>query len=638
MAESVASKEITPITEHKDVKGTTTVNAKISEWEKKLSHALSYYQETLNEIDDNFAAYKGTRPIYGSNGKKAKKQTTSVRKVVFELIETQVDASIPQPKVTSVRGNFERAQAIEHYLKNELDRLPMEKINDEQARMTSIAGSSIFLVEWDNSVKTRDTIGKLSVKNISPKEIVPQPGVYDIDKMDYIFIRLLQSKLEIYNKYGVDVFHEDNTVPNDETHNDELVTHNYVYYKNNKGEISLFSWVNNTVIQDIDNYFARKHWVCKKCGVNKTSDKCPECGSEKFELVTLEKEKLTIPSIEIDPLTGAKTVVDTEIEVPYYVPKKFPLVFRTNASELESLLGTSDVTAIKDQQNDLNILMTKVREKLLKGGSIVIVPEDINFKATDEELKIIKAKNPQQAAMIKAESLQPNVTNDINLLALNYEIARQTIGVTDSYQGRRDSTALSGRAKEFAAQQTAGRFQSKVVMKNFAFSQLFEVMFQFILAYADEPRYYNYQDDNGEIQYRLFDKRQFLEQDDNGEYYYDDEFLFAIDESATLATDRKAMWEETRLNFTSGAYGNPQDLKTIQMFWQMMDSLHYPGAKQALKFASQRVEEQQEMMAQQAQVAQEQDERKLAVQAFNAMAKNNPNIAGNYNPNTTSGR
>ena len=66
-------------------------------------------------------------------------------------------------------------------------------------------------------------------------------------------------------------------------------------------------------------------------------------------------------------------------------------------------------------------------------------------------------------------------------------------------------------------------------MKNFAFSQLFEVMFQFILAYADEPRYYNYQDDNGVIQYKLFDKRQFLEQDANGEYYYDDEFLFDVE-------------------------------------------------------------------------------------------------------------
>lgn len=626
MAES-ADKNITPITEHKDVKGTTTVNAKISEWEKKLSHALSYYQETLNEIDDNFAAYKGTRPIYGSNGRTAKKQTSSVRKVVFELIETQVDSSIPQPKVTSVRGNTDRAQAIEHYLRNEMDRLPFEKINDEQARMTSIAGSSIFLVEWDNSVKTRDTIGKLVVKNISPKEIVPQPGVYEVNKMDYIFIRLLQSKLEIYNQYGIDVFNEDNTTANDPTHNDELVTHNYVYYKNNKGEISLFSWVNNTVIQDIDNYFARKQWVCKKCGKPKTLDKCPECGSEKFELVTLEKEKLTIPALEVDPLTGESTVVDKEIEVPYYVPDKFPIVFRTNASELESLLGTSDVTAIKDQQNDLNILMAKIKEKELKGGSIVTIPEDIKFKATDDELKIIKVKTPQQAQMIAANSLQPNINNDVNILALNYEIARQTIGITDSFQGRRDTTALSGKAKEFAAQQTAGRLQSKVVMKNFAFSQLFEVMFQFILAYADEPRYYNYQDDNGVIQYKLFDKRQFLEQDANGEYYYDDEFLFDVDVTATLATDRKAMWEETRLNFTSGAYGNPQDLKTIQMFWQMMDSLHYPGAKQALKFASQRVKEQEEMMAKQAQMTQQQDERKLAVQAFNVMAKNNPNAA-----------
>ena len=272
--------------------------------------------------------------------------------------------------------------------------------------------------------------------------------------------------------------------------------------------------------------------------------------------------------------------------------------------------------------------MTKIREKELKGGSIVTIPDDVNFKATDDELKIVKVKNPQQAQMIMAQSLQPNISNDINILALNYEIARQTIGVTDSFQGRHDSTAISGKAKQFAAQQTAGRFQSKVVMKNFAFSQLFEVMFQFILAYADEPRYYNYQDDNGQIQYSLFDKRQFLERDDNGEYYYDDEFLFDVDVSATLAQDRKAMWEETRLNFTSGAYGNPQDLQTIQMFWQMMDSLHYPGAKQALKFAAQRVEQQQQMMAQQARQSAEQEERKMAVQAFNAMVKDRNNTTG----------
>lgn len=604
----------------------------IDEWEGKLRQAMSSYAPILEEINDNYEAYKGTRPIYNSNGTRANKKKSSVRKVVFELVEAQVNTDIPQPKVTSVIGNYKRAQVIEHYLKNELDRLPMERINDIQARVTSICGSSIFLVEWDNNVKTRNTIGNLSVRNLSPTEIVPQPGVYDINKMDYIFIRLLQTKLEIYNRYGVDVSDEGNSEENDKTHNDELVTHNYVYYKNKKGEISLFSWVNDTIVQNIDNYFARKQYVCEKCHTayhTETEDgTCANCGSKKFKLETLEKEKLTIPKISVNPLTGEQTVVEEEIEVPYYIPKRYPLVLRTNASDIDSLLGTSDVSAIKDQQNDLTILMKKIKEKELKGGSLVTVPENLDFKATDEELKIVRVKNPAEAQMINAKSLQPNVSNDINLLSINYEIARQTIGITDSYQGRRDNTALSGKAKEFAAAQTAGRLNSKLKMKEFAFSELFEVMFQFILAYSDEPRYYNYQDAQGMLQYGIFDKRLFLEQDKNGNYYYDDEFIFAVDVSATLANDRKAMWEETRLNFSTGAYGNPQDINTIVMFWQMMDSLHYPGAQQALQFASRRAEEQRRMAAEQAATDDLRAQQKLAVDAIGKMNKAPTNQGG----------
>lgn len=598
------------------------LNPKIDMWEDKLNKAIQYYQPILNDIEDNYEAYKGTRPIYDSKGRRANKQKTSVRKVTFELVEAQVDTSIPQPKVTSVTGHINRAQVIEHYLKNELDRLPFEEINDEQCRMTPIAGASLFLVEWDNSVKTRNTIGKLVVKNLHPSEIVPQPGVYKINDMDYIFVRLLQTKLSIYERYGIDVSDEGNSEANDPTNNDELVTHNYVYYKNNKGQISLFSWVNNIVIQDIDNYFARKQTVCSKCGAVKTEfDACQQCGSKKFELKTLEMEKLTIPEIKVNPVTGEQYQEEVEIEIPYYIPKRYPIVIRKNASELDNVLGNSDVGAIKDQQNDLNIFMAKIREKLLKGGSIVTVPEDINFKATDEEMKIIKVKNPSQMSMIEAKSLQPNVSNDINLLTLTYEIARQTIGITDSFQGRRDTTALSGKAKEFAAAQTAGRLNSKSTMKDFAFSQLFEVMFQFILAYADEPRYYSYQDDAGELQYKLFDKRLFIDRDANDKYYYDDEFIFATDVSATLSTDRKAMWEETRLNFTSGAYGNPQDIQTIVMFWQMMDALHYPGAKQALQFSVRRAEQQQLLAQQQQQQSIIENEQKLAIDALGKMNK-----------------
>ena len=591
---------------------------KIDFWEKKLRNAITFYQGQITENNDNYATYKGTRDIYNSKGQKANRNKTTVRKVAFELVEAQIDITIPQPKVTSVKGNIDRAQTIEFYIKNELDRLPFEEMNDEQERISKIIGSGLFLIEWDNSVKTRNTIGKLSVKTIHPNEIIPQPGIDAIADMDYVFLRLLESKLEIKQRYGVNVDDEPNTEQdNDKTHNDELVSHYYAYYRNDEGYISLFSWVNNTVVQDIDNYFSRKQELCTKCGAPKTeADTCSECGNSKFELKILTSEKLDIPTNKTDE--KGQPILET-IDIDYYIPKKYPFVMIKNASDIDSFLGNSDVAAIKDQQNDLNIFTTKIREKLLKGGSIVTIPRGVNFKANDDELKIIEIDTPAQKEMIDAKSLQPNVNNDVILLDKTYEHARQTIGITDSFQGRRDNTAVSGKAKEFAAAQTSGRLESKRTMKNFAYSQLFEVMFQFILAYADEPRYYSYQDDNGNLQYKMFDKRLFIDKDAAGKHYYDDEFIFAVDESAVLSTNRRAMWEETRLNFTSGAYGNPQDLQTIAMFWQMMDSLHYPGAKQALQFAMKRVEEQQQQLAQQSQMNQQNAETQMAVDAFGKM-------------------
>lgn len=601
----------------KEKQSKTVTASKIDFWEKKLRNADVFYEQQIRNNDDNYEAYKGTRDIYNSKGGKANKGKTTVRKVTFELVESQIDTTIPQPKVTSVKGMVDRAQTIEHFIKNELDRLPFEEMNDEQERTTKITGSSLFLVEWDNSVKTRNTIGKLKVSNIHPNEIVPQPGVDKMNDMDYVFLKLLESKQEIKQRYNINVDEEPNTEPdNDETHNDELVTHYYVYYRNDDGYISLFSWVNNIVVQDIDNYFSRKQLHCKKCDAPKTeSDICSECGSKEFELKTLETEELEIPT-DVDE-TGQPSF--EKIKIDYYIPKAFPFVMIKNASEINSFLGNSDVEAIKDQQNDLNIYTTKIREKLLKGGSIVTIPKGINFKANDDELKIIELESAQQKEMIAAFSLQPAINNDVILLDKTYEHARQTIGITDSFQGRRDTTAISGKAKEFAAAQSAGRLESKRTMKNFAYSELFKVMFQFILAYADEPRHYSFQDENGMLQYKMFDKRSFIDKDNAGNYYYDDEFIFSVDESAVLSTNRRAMWEETRLNFTSGAYGNPQDLQTILMFWQMMDTLHYPGAKQAMRFASERVQQQQQMMTEQAQMAQANAEQQMAVDAFGKM-------------------
>jgi hypothetical protein len=194
-----------------------------------------------------------------------------------------------------------------------------------------------------------------------------------------------------------------------------------------------------------------------------------------------------------------------------------------------------------------------------------------------------------------------------------YEEARQQIGITDSFQGRKDSTATSGKAREFAAAQSAGRLESKRRMKDAAYAALYEAMFKFKLAYTDEPRPVVSTDSHNQPVYESFNKYDFLEQDANGEWYWNDRFLFSCDTSAPLAQNREAMWQETRANFQTGAFGDPADIRTLILFWHKMEVLHYPDAadtrtylEDILRQQEEAARQQQMMMAQQQMMAQAQ--------------------------------
>lgn len=567
-------------------------------WQEKYYHDKSEYDIVLQNIDDNESAYFGTRPIMRSDGKtKAKKQAATVRKLAFELIESQVDVVIPMPKVISKRGRTDRAQMIENMLRNEINKTTFKEIIDEQSRTTPTTGSSIFYGEWDNSETTIDSVGDILVKNLHPKQVIPQAGVFKLKEMDYCFVDFEQTKKFVKDTYGVDV-----DLVGDENEDgqpyEHMVTHHFVYYRNQKGGIGLYSWAGNTEIQNFENYFARQQLICKKCGTEKDLDvdKCIKCGSKKFVKSDLEMQEMTVVNQE----TGTQE----KVKVPYYVPDEFPIVIRKNVSLINRFMGSSDVDYIKDQQNDTTIYLNKMREKVLKGGSFVTLPNDLDFDADDDELKILRLTSPEQRSMIDVRTIQPDITKESALIDLQYEIARQTLGITDSFQGRRDSTATSGVAKQFAAQQTAGRLESKKQMKELAFSDLYRMIFKFKLAFADEPRSFVQQDENGNTEVGYFDKRMFIDQDDQGNFYYDDDFIITTDISGTLANDRQAMWQETRSNFESGSYGDPTDINTLIMYWQMMNGLHYPGSEQALQFLQVRKQEQDQMMA--AQIEQEQ--------------------------------
>ena len=582
-------------------------------WQEKYQEARDKYAHILKNGEDNEKAYEGTRKIKKPDGTDAEKQGSVSRKMCFELTETQADIQIPMPRVISKRGVEERAIMIENVIRTLIDDMNMEEIVDEQARLTPVWGGSIFMVEWDNTYRDSFGVGRLSVKNLHPSQVIPQPGVYKLDEMDYLFITFEQTKDYIKRVYDVDVESEGDQNKDDEPL-EHMRTHIYCYYRNEDGTIGLISWVGNTVVQDYKNYFSRKQKVCEKCGSVKDpyEDKCIECGSKKFKIEDKKYEEVEYDVEEEDPQTGMPVKTKKKAQVKYYVPKVFPIVIHKNVGDIKRFLGRSDIDFIKDQQNDLNIYMNKIREKLLKGGSYFTLPEGVDVEATDDELKIIRLRDPAQKAMIGIDTIQPNIATDAEILELNYRIGRQTLGITDSYQGREDRTATSGKAKQIAVEQSAGRLKSKQTMKDAAFADLYKLMFQFLLAYTDEKRPYIQEDTTGKLEYKWFDKKFFVEEDDNGEIYYDDEFVFSVDVSGTLANDRQAMWQETRSNFESGAYGDPTQLDTLEMYWTTMNKLHYPCAPDALKLIAQRkVEQQQLMLQQQAQEA-----------AINAMNQN----------------
>lgn len=609
----------------------------LQKWQTRLQKARQEYQHALDKMDESEALYRGTHKIdrtRGSTSKNEPKDATTVRNVVAEIIEAEVSSDIPTPKVTPQHQEDEQlAKTIEDYLRDEIDRLPFERINDQDERTTPVHGGDLFLVEWDNTAMTHTTRGALSVSLLHPKQFIPQPGVYEIPDMDYFFIQLAQTKDYIKNKYGVDVSTESEEQPDargfDMPTVDDLVTENIGYFKNKDGGIGRVAWCNDILLEYMEDYQARRIKRCTKCGAEMQGDTCSYCGNAKSE----DSVESTFPRTDESgiPMTriteeitldemGNPIVTQREEQemIPYYKPDVYPVVLRRNVSCFGSLMGVSDVEMIRDQQMALNKLTSEVDIKLLAGGSYVVLPKGVQVKRTDEQFKVYEITSPEQKAMLDVITLQPNISQDMSYMQYTYQAMREQIGITDSFQGRADRTATSGTAKEFSAAQAAGRLESKRVMKNAAYADLFEVMFKFLLAYSDEPRPMTFKDTDGTPQYGTFDKMQFLKFDDAGEPYWDDEFLFSVDQTAPLAGNREALWQEARGNLEKGCFGNPQDYQTLVMFWTIMEGLHYPLATEIKQQMQRRLEEQQ-MMQQQAMQMQAMQQLQQRGQMVNGM-------------------
>ena len=178
-------------------------NANLEMWQARLERNESAYESKLADMDRREKAYKGDRELTARVVGDRKRKANHVRNLTAEIIEAQVNSSIPQPKVTAKRKKDEKkAKIIEDMLRNELNRLPFEMLNDQQERTVPIQGGGMFLVEWDNTQRSHTTVGELNVSLLHPKQVIPQDGVYSgIEDMDYIILKIPQTKEYIRRRY-----------------------------------------------------------------------------------------------------------------------------------------------------------------------------------------------------------------------------------------------------------------------------------------------------------------------------------------------------------------------------------------------------------------------------------------------------
>ncbi len=545
-------------------------NKDLKKWQDRLALAQTNINQTIR--DEREMIYLGTGNVDANiNQSKTqngpRKKANNVVNLVLEFIETNVDSTIPLPSVkTKLPGYGFQADMIENSLTSDITELGITAINDVNERVTPVQGYSAMLVGWDPDFKHHLYRGELTIESVHPKRIIPQPGVYELEKMDYFFILSSVTKIFIKKRYDVDLENEGEQFPGidylnsnmSQPHNPDKVTEIVCWYKNDDGDVSKFVWCENEILEDLPNFYARR--VDGKISSEET--------------LTTE---VTLASQEVLPV-GTK--------VPYFTPTRYPLIIRENIPLNFAFGGQSDVDVIRDQQDAHKKVVSIIEEKILRGTAIVTALDDHRFNLSNELYPIVRGSLPQLQAL-GVKTLQADISSDMAFANQQYKAAQSTLGITPSFQGKADPTATSGIAKQIQVQQSSGRLRSKESNKYAAYKELYEIMFEFKLAFYDELRPFVTKDQNGQDSYGDFNKYAFLVRDKAGELYYNTDFIFHADAGAGLPRDKMWLFNQANEMLKYHAYApNPESVA----FWTQMVAQKYPNAKAILDTINKQIE------------------------------------------------
>ncbi|MBP3583673.1 MAG: hypothetical protein J6K44_06480 [Clostridia bacterium] len=531
--------------------------------------ALLAREEYASEMEKHLKQYMGSPEIDGSA-----ESAGTVRNVTYEIIESEISSDIPHPKVEPASYSESRehnARSVERLCSSVRSRLPFEEMNDRDERYTYIFGGSVWYVEWDGSVSEDSVLGGIKIHCISPLDFIPQPGIHEIQNMDYCFLRFTATKGEIAAKYGISEEKLELCECEYEWGGDsasDTVSVVVAFYRDEDGEVGKLVFSGELVLCDLPRYYTRRIKLCKRCG--KPYSSCL-CGGETEE-VELEFERIVDKS-------GAAALV------PYYTPREFPIILRKNTPGVPSLFGSSDCGRIRPEQQAINKIETRILQKLLRAGVTPVMPEGASVTLSNAVFgQVIKTRPGESLDSYGKIDTTPDVSQDIAEADRLYDHARRIVGITDALTGGGSSKSESGFAMQLKISQSSSRLESKRRMKYLAYSEIYRMIFTHYLAFADEARVLDYKDAFGTVHSAEFRRSDFITEDGDGGYRYDDGYLFSVDLNSGTLYSSEELWEKNLRNLTEGTLGDKDNPATLLRYWQSQERAGYPYARENVEY------------------------------------------------------
>ena len=567
-------------------------------WREKYYIAKAEYQKSRcspMKLAIWRSAYEGKFNKLDENGELTDEQMNAIRKLGYELVESKVNSHVPAPKMSPrYHADLVPVNATEKLISHEMDRILTEEVNDESEHNVLIDGFSWFKVSWNPFDNTHERSGNPEVTVCPVDTVFPQPGVKNYKHLEYIFE---MSSLTVAQCW--DLYHRKIQAPQE---NDIIPIIN-CYFLNKDRYVGKFTWCEETsqvLCNDLE-WGIRKRRECMKCHTVVNIDNvCPICGSKDIKYVSVTEETL---QHDLDYLSNPYRTGQTQnaqqdnldiqqekgipagTKIPFYLVRQLPFVPYRRVSVPHSIYGMSEIELQLENQDLINKMLNKVSSKIGKSRTYVTKLKDTNITDKDEEVSYVEVESPQEGQSIQVKQVMSDINQEIAGAQLLYDIAKSTVGVTNTDQGKEDPTARSGKAKQIQILASEQRNKAPDTLRNLAFAGVYELIFKYMLAYSDESRSFVALLPDGSPIEEVWSKYMFLDQDGDGNYYYRDDYAWSVDTATEITQDRAAMWQLIDQDFINGTMGNTIDpTRALLMYWQMKDQYGYPTAKFALDF------------------------------------------------------